>query len=205
MMPSEETQAPYVPIELRTRIQLIDYISPETDIRGSQFALMFASGRAQLELIDTAFSLFRTGHYETLVIAGSVTRSHDRREASEIANRFLSSGLSRASIVLEEDSPNTGESLSNTRNMLNPLGVRELLLIGNIYAKRRYAMTIKKQWPEIERISCATVNCFGVGRTEWWKSLALTEHVLEERRRIKNYLRRGYLSEVEVIDRQFRL
>ncbi|MHA7685477.1 YdcF family protein [Cupriavidus sp. PET2-C1] len=186
-----------------SRIELIDYISPETEISGSQFALMFGSRHAQHELIDAALTLFRAGYYETLVIAGGMTRDYNISEASEIADRLVSSGLSLASIVLEEESSNSGENIRNTRNMMNRFGLRELLLIGKIYAKRRYVMTIKKQWPEIERISCATVNYFGVDRIQWWKSPALRSRILEENKKIKEYLQRGYLSEVEVIDRKF--
>jgi len=83
--------------------------------------------------------------------------------------------------------------------------VRELLLIGKIYAKRRYVMTIKKNWPEIERVSCFAVNYFGVSRAQWWKSPALRMRILQEIRKIERYLEMGYLSEVEVIKREFRL
>ncbi|KWR77251.1 hypothetical protein RM96_31945 [Cupriavidus sp. IDO] len=183
----------------------MDYISPETEICRSQFALMFGSRHAQHEMIDAALALFRAGYYETLVIAGGMTRGSKISGATEIADKLVSSGLSWASIVLEEESSNTGENIRNTRHMMNHFGLHELLLIGQIYAKRRYVMTIKRQWPEIERVSCATVNYFGVDRLQWWKSLTLRSHILGERRKIKEYLQRGYLLEVEVIDRQFRL
>ncbi|MGY2488401.1 YdcF family protein [Cupriavidus sp. CP313] len=205
MMPTENRSPVHAENEFSSRIELMDYISPETEICRSQFALMFGSRHAQLEMIDAALGLFRAGYYETLVIAGGMTRGSKISEASEIADKLVSSGLSWASIVLEEESSNTGENIRNTRHMMNHFGLRELLLIGKIYAKRRYVMTIKKQWPEIERVSCATVNYFGVDRLQWWKSLTLRSRILGERRKIKEYLQRGYLSEVEVIDRQFRL
>ena len=204
-MTTENTETSHSENRFGNRIRLIDYISPETDIYGCKFALMFGSRHAQHDLIDAALALFCAGHYETLVIAGGMTQGYNISEGREIADRLVSSGLSCSSIVLEEESFNTGENIRNTRHMMNHLGVRELLLIGKIYAKRRYVMTIKKQWPEIKRVSCATVNYFGVDRTQWWKSPTLRSHVLEEKRKIKDYLQRGYLSEVEVIDRQFRM
>ncbi|WP_454752954.1 YdcF family protein [Cupriavidus necator] len=205
MMTTENTETSHSENKFSKRIRLIDYISPETDICGCQFALMFGSRHAQGELSEAALALFHAGCYETLVITGGTTRGHRISEASEIADRLISSGLSRARIVLEEESSNTGENVRNTRNMMDHRGLHELLLIGKIYAKRRYVMTIKKQWPEIERVSCATVNYFGVDRVQWWKSSSLRSRILEERRKIKDYLKKGYLSEVEVIDRSFRL
>lgn len=191
--------------EFRNRIKMIDYISPETDIFCCEFALMFGSRHAQDELIDVALTLFHSGYYETLIITGGKTRGHKNSEAREIADRLISAGLSNGRIILEEESSNTGENVKNTRDMMSHLGLRELLLIGKIYAKRRYVMTIKKQWPEIERVSCAAINYFGVERDQWWKSQALRSRILAEMRKTKEYLQKGHLSEVEIIDRVFRL
>lgn len=158
---------------------------------------------AQDELIDVALTLFHSGYYSTLIIAGK-TRGHKSSEAREIADRVISVGLSHQKIILEEESFNTGENIRNTREMMSHHGLRELLLIGKIYAKRQYVMTIKKQWPEIERVSCAAINYFGVERDQWWKSQALRSRILAEMRKTKEYLQKGHLSEVEIIDRIFR-
>ncbi|MNT68998.1 hypothetical protein D3C72_2072740 [compost metagenome] len=83
-------------------------------------------------------------------------------EASEIAQLLISAGLSKTRIILEESSQNAGENVRYTRDIVKNRGIRELLLIGKLYAKRRYVMTIKKQWPEIERVSCFAVSFFGV-------------------------------------------
>jgi uncharacterized SAM-binding protein YcdF (DUF218 family) len=191
--------------EPRNRIKLIDYVSPDTEISGYEFALMFGSRHAQAELVDAALELFHSGYYETLIIAGGKTRNRATSEASEIAERLISAGLSSTRIILEEDSSNTAENVQYARTLMKSSSVRELLLIGKIYAKRRYVMTIKKNWPEIERVSCFAVNYFCVSRAQWWESPMLRMRILQEVRKIERYLEMGYLSEVEVIKREFRL
>lgn len=191
--------------ESSNRIKLIDYISPDTETFGCEFALMFGSRHAQAELVDAALELFHSGYYETLIIAGGKTRNRATSESSEIAERLISAGLSSTRIILEEDSSNTAENVRYARNIMTSRSVRELLLIGKIYAKRRYVMTIKKNWPEIERVSCFAVNYFGVSRAQWWKSPTLRMRILQEARKIERYLEMGYLSEVDVIEREFRL
>jgi len=186
-----------------TRIQLIDYISPVTEIQPCKFALMFGSRHAQVDLSRLAIDLFRSGHFEILIIAGGRTHGARRSEAREIANCLVTQGLPHKRIILEERSSNTGENVRNARKLMKHAGISELLLIGKIYAKRRYAMTIKKQWPEITRISCATVDYFGVAREQWWKSPSLRLRIFSEARKIEAYLERGYLTEVDVIDRRF--
>ena len=185
------------------RIKLIDYLSPETEIQRSKFALVFGSRHAQADLSRAAFDLFHSGYYETLIIAGGRTRGGPRSEAREIADGLVSQGFSPARLVLEETSTNTAENVIHTRDLMATADVRDLLLIGKIYAKRRYVMTIKKNWPEIARISCMAVNYFGVTRDQWWKSLCLRRRILSEARKTKEYLQKGYLSEIEVVDGGF--
>ena len=48
--------------ESRNRIKLIDYVSPDTEISGYEFALMFGSRHAQAELVDAALELFHSGY-----------------------------------------------------------------------------------------------------------------------------------------------
>jgi uncharacterized SAM-binding protein YcdF (DUF218 family) len=186
-----------------TRIQLIDYISPETEIQPCKFALMFGSRHAQADLSRVAIDLFHSGHFEMLIIAGGRTRGARSSEAREIFNRLVAQGLPRKRIILEETSSNTGENVRNARKLMKHAGISELLLIGKIYAKRRYAMTVKKQWPEITRLSCATIDYFGVAREQWWKSPSLRFRIFSEARKIEAYLERGFLTEVDVINRTF--
>lgn len=116
------------------RVHLIDYISPDTEICASEFALLFGSRHAQAELVDAALELFHSGYFGTLIVAGGKTRGHMVSEASEIAQLLISAGLSKTRIILEENSQNTGENVRYTRDIVKNRGIRELLLIGKLYA-----------------------------------------------------------------------
>lgn len=95
---------------------------------------------------------------------------------------------------------NTGQNVVFTREILKDYAVEELLLIGKISSKRRYIMTVRKQWPEISRICCHGVNYFSVLTNQWWRDREFGHRVLSEYRKVSDYIQRGFISEVRIID-----
>jgi hypothetical protein len=61
---------------------------------------------------------------------------------------------------------NTGENVIFAREKLKGLSIEEILLIGKISSKRRYVMTVRKQWPEIRKICCLGVSYFSCGENQ---------------------------------------
>lgn len=103
-------------------------------------------------------------------------------------------------IVLEDKATNTGENVVLAREKLNGLGIEEILLIGKISSKRRYVMTVKKQWPEIRRVCCHGVNYFSCGENQWWEDREFRRRVISECRRISLYIDKNFISEISIID-----
>jgi uncharacterized SAM-binding protein YcdF (DUF218 family) len=123
-------------------------------------------------------------------------------EAREIAGKLAASGVPMECLMLEEKAGNTGENVIYSRALAGE-SVSELFVIGKVYAKRRYAMTIRAQWPEIRRLSCFDVNYFGVAKHDWRSHPEMHDRILCEAMKIPVYLARGYLKEVQVRNRQF--
>lgn len=82
------------------------------------------------------------------------------------------------------------------------LGLFDYICPDTGIAPRQYALMFG---PGIGQVSCFASNYFGVPRYQWCKALPLRYLVLHETRKIQAYRRLGYLSEVQVIDRRFRL
>lgn len=182
-----------------TRQEIIDYIAPETRLFRCDHAILFGSRHAQTHLAAETVDLFQKGYFEKVLVCGGRTHNQDRPEAVEIAEKLITGGIPPDRISTECASTNTGENVVFARQMMGDT-LREIFLIGKIYAKRRYAMTVKAQWNAIERVSCHCINCFGVQRTRWWKNAELRARVLSELRKIPRYIQLGYVSEVAVRD-----
>jgi uncharacterized SAM-binding protein YcdF (DUF218 family) len=180
-----------------TRQRIIDYIAPELELFKCEHALLFGSRHAQAPLVQHTKWLFDQGSFEKLIISGGCTHGLARSEAQDLADQIIGAGVPARVVLMECRSRNTGENVSFSREMMGS-AVRELLLIGKIYAKRRYAMTVRAQWPEIERMTCSTVNYFGVPRDRWWQDPELKRRVMAEIRKVPSYLANGYVEEITV-------
>jgi vancomycin permeability regulator SanA len=182
-----------------TRQEIIDYISPETKAFRCEHALLFGSRHAQLPLVAETARLFKRRYFERILICGGRTRDCNTPEAVEIAEKLVAAGIPPGRIATECASTNTGENVMFARRIMgDTLG--DIFLIGKIYAKRRYAMTVKAQRKSIQRVACHGINYFGVPRAQWWKSRELRAYVVSELRKIPKYVQLGYISEIAVRD-----
>lgn len=188
-----------------SRTRLIDYIAPRTRLCRSRYALLFGSRHAQPPLVARTALLYRMGYFETLIISGGRTQGGGFSEAEELADQLVEVGLDRRAIILEMASSNTKENIQFSRALMRGAGIDRLLLIGKIYAKRRYVMTLRRHWPEVTQVACTAVNYFGVSRASWWTHAELRGRILSERRKIEAYLGKGDLQEVGVENGRFTL
>lgn len=106
-----------------------------------------------------------------MIISGGVIGQSEDSEASVLRRALISRGIPEHVILVEDRAVNTGQNVILTRKKVKDVGVKDLLLIGKISSKRRYIMTVRKQWPEIRRICCHGVNYFSVPVDQWWKDL----------------------------------
>jgi uncharacterized SAM-binding protein YcdF (DUF218 family) len=182
---------------------LIDYVSPVTILKRCQYALLFGSRHAQGPLVRRTADLFNDGYFERIVVTGGPTCQQSRSEAEQLAEQLEAAGIAGGRILLETASFNTKENIVLSRLLFQNNPISELLLIGKIYAKRRYVMTIKRHWPEIDQVFCDAINYFGVSREHWRESPGLMARIFSESKKITDYLKSGDIAEVEVKDGKF--
>jgi len=182
------------------REQIISYVSPYVALFPTRYALEFGTRHGTSAFTDDILSLYHRGYFTNLIISGGITQQSAPSEAWTICQALVARGIPGDSIVLEDKATNTGENVAFSRARLKDLGITEMLLIGKISSKRRYIMTVRKQWPEIGRICCHGVNYFPCDEEHWWKNEEFRKRVISECRKIRSYVEKGFISEISIVD-----
>jgi uncharacterized SAM-binding protein YcdF (DUF218 family) len=182
------------------REQIIAYVAPDVSLFRTKFALVFGTRHGVPQFAEEISGLHRQGYFTNVVISGGVTSQNNDSEASVLYEALVSRGIPEDIVILEDRAMNTGQNVIFTREKINAFAVEDLLLIGKISSKRRYIMTVRKQWPEIGRVCCHGVNYFSVPTHQWWKDQEFRGRVLSEYRKLSSYLEKGFISEVRIVN-----
>jgi len=185
---------------LETRQKIIGYIAPHVSIFPTRFALVFGTRHGLSEFVEETLSLYKKGLFTDLILSGGATAQGSESEAYSLYRSLLSSGIPDHAMIVEDKAMNTGENVTFSREKTRNVAISDLLLIGKICSKRRYIMTVRKQWPEIRRICCHGVNYFSCPLEEWWKDPEFRTRVISEFRKIPLYLEERFISEVSIVD-----
>jgi uncharacterized SAM-binding protein YcdF (DUF218 family) len=106
-----------------------------------------------------AAELWREGWAPIIVMSGGIAHKGtlldsgwDRTEAEVFADVAMKQGVPREAILLEADAQNTGENFSNTRVMLDTMGipVSRLIAVAKPYMIRRGYATGRMAWPNVD-------------------------------------------------------
>jgi uncharacterized SAM-binding protein YcdF (DUF218 family) len=181
------------------REQIISYVSPHVVLFPTKYALVFGTRHGVSEFVEDILSLYGQGYFKSLIISGGITRQDTLSEAGTIFQALVKRGVPEDSIVLEDKATNTGENVLFSRAKVRDLGITEILLIGKICSKRRYIMTVRKQWPEIQRICCHGVNYFPRDVAQWWKDEEFRKRVISECRKLRSYIEKGFIADVSIV------
>ena len=177
---------------------MISYVSPPVSLFPTTYALVFGTRHGIREFAEDIQSLYVQGYFKNLIISGGATDGQPLTEARVIAQELMGRGIPENLLVLEHKATNTGQNVAFTREQVAALGITELLLIGKISSKRRYMMTIRKQWPEIRKLCCHGVNYFSCPAQRWWKDGEFRRRVISEHRKIASYIDKGFISEISI-------
>jgi uncharacterized SAM-binding protein YcdF (DUF218 family) len=169
------------------RTHIISYVSPHISLFPTTYALAFGTRHGVTEFADDILNLYHQAYFENLIISGGVTQGSIHSEASVMFQALVKRGIREEFLILEDRATNTGQNVTFVREQVKDLGIKELLLIGKISSKRRYVMTVRKQWPEIRRICCHGVNYFSCAEECWWKDRDFRNRVFSECRKIRSY------------------
>jgi uncharacterized SAM-binding protein YcdF (DUF218 family) len=180
---------------------IADYVMPALPEGRSDLGLLFGTRHGVEEFCIAAHALWQRGMFPRLLVSGGATAGKAEPEAEVIAGRLVGMGMPPEALILEKAATNTGENVIHSRRLaehvLGEDGVRSLLVIGKVCSMRRYLMTLERHWPQPRRFACA-VNYFGVERERWHEHEEFRARVLAEFAKIPEYLRQGFLREVDL-------
>lgn len=162
--------------------------------------LLFVFGTRVEEALraDTAVRLWREGYFRHAIVSGGVTPGAELSECTLIKAAMVTRGIPRDLILEEHRATNTGEnvifSLPVIDAALGRANVRRVICLGNTWTARRYAMTLHRHWPEVEKM-LVTVDGFGVPREQWHAHPELRRRVIAEWDKIEPYKAKGFIAE----------
>jgi uncharacterized SAM-binding protein YcdF (DUF218 family) len=162
--------------------------------------LLFVFGTredAQLRA-ETAFRLWRDGLCRWAIVSGGVTPGSDRSECEIIKQAMVARGMPGQRILEEHRAQNTGENVIFSLPVIDAavgLGnVASVICLGNTWTARRYAMTLHRHWPDVEKM-LVTIDAFATPRALWHTDAEFRRRVLSEWDKIEPYKTRGFIAE----------
>lgn len=187
-------------MSLDTLRLISEYMMPDIAPAPSDIGFLFGTRHGVDEFCATACSLWQDRMFGKLLISGGATAGQASAEADMIAERLIAMGMPAASLIRETAATNTGENVIFGRRKIaetiDLASIKTVLVIGKVCSTRRYLMTMKRHWPEVQ-VSAAPVNYFGLPASRWNEHDDFRARVVGEFARIPEYLQRGFLAEVE--------
>ena len=176
-----------------------EYVMPDTGIKPVKLAILFGTRHGVELFCDETYKLWKEGYFQYLVISGGSTLGIYPSEAEVISKRLIVLGMPKTSILLEDQSTNTGENVIFSKKIVERHFAYEeissIICIGKISSSRRYLMTVEKHWPNLVKY-LYPVNYFGVPKSDWHTHQDFKSRVLLEWAKIPEYLIKGYLAEL---------
>jgi uncharacterized SAM-binding protein YcdF (DUF218 family) len=162
--------------------------------------LLFVFGTREDERLraEAAGLLWRDGLFRWAIVSGGVTPGSDETECAIIKREMAAAGIPPERILEEHRATNTGENVIFALPIIDAaLGLKSVarvICLGNTWTARRYAMTLHRHWPEVEKM-LLTVDSFGVPRKRWHEHPELRRRVLAEWDKIEPYKARGFIAD----------
>jgi uncharacterized SAM-binding protein YcdF (DUF218 family) len=162
--------------------------------------LLFVFGTRHDELLraETACRLWREGLFRRAIVSGGVTAGSHLSECEIIKPLMVERGVPADLILEEHRATNTGEnvifSLPVIDAALGLRNIRSVICLGNSWTGRRYAMTLHRHWPEVEKM-LLTVDNFATSRGQWHTDPEFRRRVLAEWDKIEPYKANGFIAE----------
>ena len=165
--------------------------------------LILALGSHDLRVPEFAAALYHRGAAPLVVCAGGLGKITEelwtRSEGEQFAARCEALGVPRSSLLVEDRSRNTGENFTETRTLLDRLGLHPAsgICVCKPYMNTRALATGRRQWPEI----AWSVGTPALGFEEYFpggpsaREIALMAGDLQ---RLRVYAARGFQAPTEV-------
>src|SRR5262249_55784682 len=157
-----------------------DYMLVSTKLEPADACIVFGGGANSARLAHHAAALYKQELFSLAVVTGGVpvAPASPRTEAEEMRDILLEAGMPQDRVLLENKARNTGENVVFSRELLRDKCVNAVLGIGQNHASRRFLMTLRKKYPEAEKIMFSTSNHFDVPPEQWYLDSAFSAAVL---------------------------
>jgi uncharacterized SAM-binding protein YcdF (DUF218 family) len=169
-----------------------------TPLRPADLLFVFGTREGVRERVAVAHRLWRDGYCDWLVVSGGPTLGIAQSECEVIAGALVSRGVPAERIIEEHRATNTGENVIYSLPLIDArLGldnIRSVICLGNMWTARRYAMTLHRHWPAVEKM-LVTVNHYPTPTELWHTDPALSARVLTEWDKIEPYKARGFIAD----------
>jgi uncharacterized SAM-binding protein YcdF (DUF218 family) len=162
--------------------------------------LLFVFGTREDEALRaaTACRLWRDGLFRMAIVSGGMTAGSRSSECAVIKPLMAQGGIPAGRILEEHRATNTGENVTFSLPVIDAaIGlnkIRRVICLGNTWTGRRYAMTLHRHWPEVEKM-LLTVDNFAVPRDRWHEHPEFRRRVLAEWDKIEPYKAKGFIAE----------
>ncbi|NGY59317.1 YdcF family protein [Lentzea sp. NEAU-D13] len=163
-------------------------------------------GSHDLGVATYTAELYHQGMFPRIVFTGAnaptTIERFPRGEAVHYREHAITLGVPAEVISIETQATNTGQNLTNSRQILAEAGVRpeSIMLISRPYQQRRAYATCRKVWPEIN-VMCSSQP---LPLDEYIAGIGDVDRVINmlvgDTQRITEYARRGFAIEQDVPD-----
>lgn len=180
--------------------QISEYVMPDIREERSDVGILFGTRHGVDQFCLETFALWQREMFGKLLITGGCTHDSKESEACIIGSRLVKMGMPEERLVLEHEATNTGENviygMRKLSEVMDITSIHSVLAIGKICSARRYLMTLEQHWPAPKKSLCA-INYFGLPKSRWHDHDEFRTRVLSEFEKIPEYVRRGFLREIE--------
>jgi uncharacterized SAM-binding protein YcdF (DUF218 family) len=170
----------------------------QTPLRPADLLFLFGTRVDEVLRAETACRLWRDGLFRRAIVSGGVTPGSALSECAVIKPLMVAGGVPADLILEEHRAMNTGENVMFSLPIIDAaLGLKNIgsvICLGNTWTGRRYAMTLQRHWPEVEKM-LITVDNFATPRERWREDPEFRRRVLREFDKIEPYKARGFIAE----------
>jgi uncharacterized SAM-binding protein YcdF (DUF218 family) len=169
-----------------------------TDLKPADLLFVFGTRTDVDARVDEAARLWRQGFYRWAIVSGGATPGADISECEIMKAAMVERGVPSKIILEEHRATNTGEnvifSLPIIEATLGVACIRSVICLGNSWTARRYAMTLHRHWPKVEKM-LVTVHTFDVPTSLWHTNAEFSRRMLAEWDKIDRYKTLGFIAD----------
>jgi uncharacterized SAM-binding protein YcdF (DUF218 family) len=169
-----------------------------TPLHSADLLFVFGTRVDEVLRAEEAARLWRAGLVRSAIVSGGTTPGGARSECAVIKEEMVRRGVPADRILEEHRAMNTGENVTFSLPIIDAARglakIKSVICLGNTWTGRRYAMTLHRHWPEVEKM-LVTVDSFATPRALWHTDPEFRRRILREWDKIEPYKARGFIAE----------